>query len=99
MSRAAPTAALSGARTGHICDRCNRRLRAGDIARAYGTYYNDRGWTLRRVWCEECGDARISRGTDDADEALIEGVFWDQRLVSVKLLDRSNPIEKGQRSR
>ena len=89
MSRAAPTVAISGARTGHICDRCNRRLRTGDIARAYSTHYDNRGWALQRVWCDDCGDARISHGTNSADEALVEAIFWEHRLVSVELLDRS----------
>jgi hypothetical protein len=99
MSHTAPSVALSGARTGHICDRCNRRLRTGDVARAYATHYDDRGWTLRRVWCEACGDATISRGTDDADEVLVEAVFWKHRLVSIELLDQSRPVAEGQRCR
>lgn len=88
-----PAKALSGIRTGHICDSCNRGLRTGDLARAYATHYEEGGWTLRRVWCEECGDTTIGQGTDGADEAIIEAVFWEHRLVSVEERDRSLPTE------
>lgn len=91
MSRPHPTKALSGARTGHICDRCNRRVRTGDIVRAYATHYERDGWSLRRVWCEECGDTGIDTETEDADEVVIEAVFWSHRLVSVEQRDRSRP--------
>lgn len=91
MSRSQPAAALSRAQTGHICDRCNKGLRTGDLARAYATHYPQRGWTLRRVWCEDCGDAEIEKETEDVDEVLIEAVFWQHRLVSVELHDRSRP--------
>ena len=89
MSRARPNPAkaLNGAQTGHICDRCNKRVRTGDLVRAYATYYDRDGWLLRRTWCDDCGDDEISRETDDADEVLIEAVFWNHQLVSVKLHD------------
>lgn len=50
MTRASPAKALSGARTGHICDSCNKGVRTGDLVRAYATYYEGDGWVLRRVW-------------------------------------------------
>ena len=68
MSRPNPAKALSGAQTGHICDRCNKGVRTGDLVRAYATYYKGEGWVLRRHWCEECGETTIDRGTDGADE-------------------------------
>jgi hypothetical protein len=36
------------------------------------------------VWCDECGETTIGEGTDGADEAMLEAVFWDHRLVSVE---------------
>jgi hypothetical protein len=91
MTRSQPAKALAGAKTGHICDRCNKGLRTGDLARAYATHYPRDGWVLRRVWCEKCGDTTIDSATEDADEALIEAVFWNHRLVSVEMCDRSRP--------
>jgi hypothetical protein len=37
------------------------------------------------VWCEECGETNIGKETDEADEVMVEAVFWDHRLVSVKV--------------
>ena len=95
MTHRDPAAALSGARTGHICDSCNKGVRTGDLVRAYATYYEVDGWVLRRVWCAECGETSIERGTDDADEAIVEAVFWNHRLVSVTERDRSLPRAAG----
>ena len=84
-TRSNPTKALNGVQSGHICDRCNKRIRTGDLVRAYATHYDRDGWVLRRVWCEECGKTAIGEGTRGADEVIVEAVFWDHRLVSVKM--------------
>jgi hypothetical protein len=89
MSRSNPMKALNGVRSGHICDRCNKRVRTGDLVRAYATYYERDGWTLRRVSCAECGDTTIGEETDGADEVIVEAVFWDHRLVSVEVVAAS----------
>jgi hypothetical protein len=91
MSQLNPAKALNGARIGHICDRCNKRVQTGDLVRAYATHYEGDGWILRRVWCKQCGDTTIDSTTEDADEILVEAVFWDHRLVSVEVRDRSGP--------
>jgi superfamily II helicase len=70
-----------------ICDRCNRRVRTGELVRAYATQYDGEGW----LWCEECGDTSINRGTEGADEVIVEVVFWNNRLVSVEERDRCLP--------
>jgi len=88
MSQLNPTKALNGARTGHICDRCNKCVQTGELVRVYATYYDREGWMLRRVWCEECGESTLEGGTDGADEAIVEAVFWDHRLVSINVIDR-----------
>jgi hypothetical protein len=85
MSRPNPAKALNGVQSGHICDRCNKRVRTGDLVRAYATHYDRDGWLLRRVWCAECGETDIGEGTDRTDEVILESVFWDHRLVSVKM--------------
>ena len=89
MSRSNPAKALNGVRSGHICDRCNKRVQTGDLVRAYATHYDRDGWVLRRVWCDECGETTIQEGTDRADEVIVEAVFWDPRLVSVEVRDWS----------
>jgi hypothetical protein len=89
MTRPSPAAVLNGVQCGHICDRCNRGIRIGDKAVAYATYYERGGWTLRQIWCDECGDRVISNGTNDADEVVVEAVYWNTKLVSVKTVDRS----------
>jgi len=91
MTPQSPAAALNGVETGHICDRCNRRIRTGDLVRAYATHYETDGWIIRRVWCNECGDREIGLPTDGADEVVLEGVYWSARLVGVKTVDRSRP--------
>jgi hypothetical protein len=89
MNQPSPAAALNGSRTGHICDRCNRGIRTGDKAIAYGTYYDADGWVIRRTWCSDCGSATIDLPTDGADEVLVKAVFWSGRLVGVTTVDRS----------
>ena len=89
MSRPNPAKALNGVRSGHICDRCNKRVRTGDLVRAYATHHERDEWVLRRVWCEECGKTTIGEGTGVADEVMVEAVFWDHRLVSIRVKDRS----------
>lgn len=84
-------AALSGARTGHICDACNKGVRTGDLVRAYATVYDGDGWVLRRLWCDECGNTSIREGTEGADEVIVEAVFWNNRLIGVEQRDRSKP--------
>jgi hypothetical protein len=90
MAPANPAKALNGVRSGHICDRCNKHVRTGDLVRAYATHYERDGWTLRRLWCEECGESGIGEGTDEADEVIVEAVFWEYRLVSVEVRAASN---------
>jgi len=41
------------------------------------------------IWCDECGETSIREGTNGADEVIIEAVFWEHQLVSVKERDRS----------
>ena len=91
MNSSTPAERLNGTRTGHICDRCNKSIRTGDLVRAYATYYDHDGWMLRRTWCEDCGDSTINESTDGADEVILEAVFWNHRLVSVETRDRSRP--------
>ena len=95
MTTSNPAKALSKAQTGRICDRCNKRVRTGDLIRAYATHYERDGWILRRVWCDECGNTTIGEETDRADEAILEAVFWDHKLVSVEVTDRSHPTNGG----
>ena len=90
-----PAKALSGARTGHICSGCNKGLRTGDLVRAYATFYEGDGWMLRRIWCDECDDGEIRRGTKGADEVSIKAVFWNYRLAAVKITDRSPATDGG----
>jgi len=91
MTRPSPAAALNGVQAGSICDRCNRRIRTGDIAVVYATYYDADGWVVRRVWCDECGSTTIGLPTDGADEVVVEAVYWSRRLVGVTTVDRSRP--------
>jgi hypothetical protein len=87
-----PAAALNGAQTGHICDRCNRRVRTGDKIVAYATHYKREGWVLRRVMCD-CGSRTIGLPTDEADEVIVEAVYWSGHLVGVTTVDRSRPVD------
>ena len=91
MIRPDPAAALNGMRTGNVCSGCNKRVRTGDLVRGYVTHYDRDGWVLRRLWCDSCGDTTIERGTDGADEAVIEATFWNHRLAGVSVLDRNLP--------
>jgi len=91
MSRTDPAAALNGVGTGHICDRCNKRIQHGDKAGCYATFYPEGGWTPRRTWCLDCCPEEVDPGTDDADEAILLGVYFASRLVSVTVRDRSHP--------
>jgi len=61
--------------------------------------YDREGWTVRRMWCDDCGEASIQTPTKSADEAILEAVFWDHRLVSVEERDRSRPLVDGGESR
>jgi len=90
MNGSNPAKALNGVQSGHICDRCNKRVRTGDLVRAYATYYDQDGWVLRRVWCDECGETTIQEGTDGVDEVVVEAIFWNYRLVSVSLMSKLN---------
>jgi hypothetical protein len=94
MSRSNPAKALDGAEVGHICDRCNKGVRTGDLVRAYATHYDRDGWVLRRVCCSDCGETSIQSETDSAGEVIVEAVFWDHRLVSVDVQDWSRPSMK-----
>ena len=89
MTRSSPAKALNGARTGGICDRCNRRVKTGDAVRAYATVYPETGWTLRRLWCSDCGETTIEAETEGAQEAIVEAVFWKHRLAGVEVADSS----------
>jgi hypothetical protein len=91
MNRPSPAAALNGVETGHICDRCNRRIRTGDKAVVYATYYEDERWLVRRVWCDDCGSTTIGLPTDGADEVVVEAVWWAGRLAGATTVDRSRP--------
>ncbi|WP_436935447.1 hypothetical protein [Halovenus marina] len=89
MSPADPAAAMNGTRTGNICSRCNKGIRSGDLVRGYVTHYPRDGWVLRRLYCDSCGDTSIEHGTEDADEAIIEAVYWNGRLAGVETRARS----------
>lgn len=41
MSQLSPAATLNGRQTGRICDRCNKRVRTGDMVQVYATWYDD----------------------------------------------------------
>jgi hypothetical protein len=86
-----PAAAMNGVRTGHICDRCNCRIQHGDKAGLYATWYDRGGWTPRRTWCIDCCPEEVDPGTEDADEAILLGVFFNHRLAGVKVRDRNRP--------
>jgi hypothetical protein len=98
MNRSNPAKSLNGVQSGHICDRCNKGVRTGDPVRAYATHYEYEGWKLRRVYCSDCGETSIQSETDSADEVIVEAVFWDNRLVSVEVMDRSLPLIEANQS-
>ncbi|SDJ57874.1 hypothetical protein SAMN05216226_105153 [Halovenus aranensis] len=91
MTRQSPAAVLNGVQVGNICDRCNKRVKTGDLVRAYATYYDADGWVVRRVWCDKCSSTTIGLPTDGADEVIVEAVYWSGRLVGAKTVDRSRP--------
>jgi hypothetical protein len=93
VSRPDPASALNGSQTGRICDRCNRRVRTGDPVRVYATHYDDDGWVMRRLWCDDCGSSTIGAETDGADEVLVKAVYWSGRLVGVTAVDRSRSAD------
>jgi hypothetical protein len=64
-------------------------VRTGDLVQAYATHYEREGWVLRRVWCAECGETAIGKETEEAEEVIVEAVFWKYLLVSVERRDRS----------
>ena len=82
---------MNGIGTGHICDACNKRIQQGDKAGLYATWYDEGGWTPRRTWCLNCCPEEVDPETEGADEAILLGVFFAHRLVSVMLKDRSHP--------
>jgi hypothetical protein len=90
MTRPSPAAALNKTRSGNVCDQCNRRIRTGDKAVVYATYYEADGWVIRRVWCDDCGSTTIGLPTDGTDEVVVEAVYWSRRLVGVTTVDRSS---------
>ena len=92
MTRSDPAAALNGIATGHICDSCNRRIQHGDKAGMYVTWYDAGGWTPRRTWCLNCAPEEVDPGTEGTDEAILTGVFFDHRMVFVKVIHRSPPV-------
>lgn len=83
-ARSNPAKALNGVRPSPICDRCNKRVRTGDLVRGYATYYDPDRLALRRLWCDECGESAIGERIDGVDEIIIEVVFCDHRLVLIK---------------
>jgi hypothetical protein len=81
---------MNGVGTGHICDSCNRRIEHGDKAGMYVTW--DAGnWRPRRTWCQSCCPEEVDPGTEGADEAILHGVLFSNRLVAVTVRDRSYP--------
>jgi len=43
MAHTHPEKAFNGVRSGHICDRCNKRVQTGDLGQAYATHYDKDG--------------------------------------------------------
>lgn len=95
MSQQDPASALNGIQSGPWCDSCNRRLAQGEEAGMYATWYEQRGWTPRRTWCVECCPESIDPGTENADEVIVEAVFWGHRLVGVRVKDRNPPLDEA----
>ena len=93
MSRPDPAAKLNGVQTGHICDRCNKRIQHGEKAGLYATFYDRGGWTPRRTWCLDCCPESVDPSTEGADEAILVGVFFSHRLAGIRVRDRSTPEE------
>jgi hypothetical protein len=93
MTRPNPAAALSGIQTGNICDSCNRRIDHGEKAGMYVTWYDREGWLPRRTWCLDCCPETIDPSTEGTDEAILIGVLFGHRLISLKIENRK-PAEE-----
>lgn len=91
MTKESPVSALQGTRVAHICDRCNCRIRDGEPTRFYATRYTDSGWTLRRVYCSNCGEDTVEPSTATVDEVVGEAIRFNHTLVGVRITDRSRP--------
>ncbi len=91
MAKPDPAAVLNGVETGHICDSCNRRIQSGDKAGMYVTWYDEGGWTPRRTWCLDCCPNVIDPESNEADEAILLGVFFSHRLTGARIRARSRP--------
>lgn len=91
MNGTDPAATLNSIQSGPICDQCNKSVRTGDKVQLYATHYEGDGWVSRRLWCENCASSCIGLETDGADEALLTAIYWNSRLVGMKITDRSLP--------
>ena len=95
MSRPDPAAAMNGVGTGHIFDQCNRRIEHGEKAGMYVTWMeNANDWMPRRTWCLDCCPESVDPSTEEADEAILVGVFFSHRLAGIRVRDRSTPEEE-----
>lgn len=92
-----PEKAIQGMKIGAICDRCSRRVLNGESVGFYATYYEDAGWTLRRIYCTGCGETTVDPPTDGADEVVGGAVFFNHVLAAVRIIDRSRPEEGDSR--
>jgi primosomal protein N' len=34
--------------------------------------------------CPKCGETALRQATDGTDEVIIEAIFWNRRIISVK---------------
>ena len=93
MTPELPSDALSGVKVGHICDRCNRGVRNGAPVRFYATRYEDDGWVLRRLYCDDCGELHIAAGTLEANEVVGEAIWLNHLVTVVRISDRTLPGE------
>ena len=96
MTEDPPGDLIQGTRIGYICDQCNRGIQNGSPVRFYATLYDDTGWTLRRLYCIDCGPSEVDPVTEGADEVVGKAVFFNHRLAAVSILDRSYPEEGPQ---
>ncbi|WP_248514989.1 hypothetical protein [Salinarchaeum laminariae] len=88
-----PEEAIQGTKIGAICDRCNRGIQNGETVGFYATYYEDAGWTLRRLYCTDCGETTVDPPTEGADEVIGAAVWFNHVLAAVRIIDRSRPEE------
>lgn len=44
--------------------------------------------------CLDCCPKKVEPGADGADEAILDGVFFAHKLVSVTVRDRSRPVTR-----